>query len=128
MARDTLPPEQRQFLDAFFELNGNVRAASEACGFTPNHGYYLARKLKDEILDEASYILALGAPSAARALVEGVDPDKPAPASANRIKCATEILDRIGIARKDRIEISSENAMPIFILPPKDHDSNPEKS
>ena len=128
MARDILPPEHQAFLDAFFELNGNVKAAAEICGYSQSHGYNLARKLKDEILEEASYILALGAPRAAMALVDGVDPDKPAPASANRINCAKEILDRVGIAKKDRIEISSESAMPIFILPPKDNGSNSQES
>lgn len=126
MARESLSEEHKKFLDAFFELKGNVSQAAEACGYSLSYGYVLARKLKDEILEEASYILALGAPRAAQALVDGVDPDKPAPASANRIVCAKEILDRVGIARKDRIEITSESVMPIFILPPKD-ERDPEK-
>ena len=39
-----------------------------------------------------------------------------------RINCAKEILDRVGIAKKDKVEITSVTAVPLFILPPKQKD------
>lgn len=128
MARDTLSPEHQEFLKAFFEYRGNVAKASDACGYATTYGYSLARKLRDEIIEEANYILALGAAQAAQALVDGVDADKPAPASANRIVCAKEILDRVGIAKKDKVEITSMTAVPLFILPPKKDEPDPTES
>ena len=49
-----------------------------------------------------------------------LDEDGTTPHANIRMEAAKQILDRIGIVRKDQIDINMKSLHGIFILPPKD--------
>jgi len=65
--------------------------------------------------------LAYNAPKAAFGMV-GVIDDPTALGAKNSVAAAKEILDRVGIVKKEKLEVSSEDGSGIFILPPKRED------
>lgn len=116
-----LSDKHQAFIDAFFDTRGNMSKAAEKAGFHKDSGKNLVRSLRKEIIKEAEIILAMGAPQAAFTLLDGVDVEGTAPTNPLRIQCAREILDRVGIVKKDQLEISGSENAPLFILPAK-HD------
>ena len=68
----------------------------------------------------ASNILAQSAPKAAIKLVDIMDSDKPIPQANMRLQAAQTILDRIGLGKADRLDVSHEVKGGIFILPAKE--------
>ena len=114
--------QHQKFLDLFFEYRGNATKAAEAAGFAPNYGYVLVRTLRKEIIEVAEGILALHAPRAAITLVEGVEEGVVAPTNPLKISCAKEILDRVGVVKKEQIQVDLNDKAGIFILPSKNSD------
>ena len=53
-------------------------------------------------------------------LVNALDEDGMTPAANIRMEAAKQILDRVGIVKKEKIDINAKVAHGIFILPPKD--------
>jgi hypothetical protein len=114
-----LSAEHQKFIELAFEYKGNWRKAAEECGFAPTYGFLLAKKLRTEIIEMAEGILALNAPRAATTLVNGIDEDIPVPVNPLRVDCAKQILDRVGIVKKEQIQIDASDKIGIFILPAK---------
>ncbi len=117
-----LSEQHQKFIKALFEHRGNVTAASEAVGYDRSNGYRLMHVLRETILEQAQHILALHASRAVYTLVEGIEVGGEVPTNPLRIKCAEAILDRIGISKKDKLEISGDANAPLFILPSKQSD------
>lgn len=121
-----LSTEHQAFIGALFETRGNVREAAHKVGFSDAYGYVLVKTLREHIIEQAQNILALHAPKAAFALVDGVDNAPNAkPVAAAVVECAKQILDRVGIVKKEHIEIDATKGVALFILPPKDE--SPDK-
>jgi len=74
--------------------------------------------LQDELIAIAEHILAYNAPKAAFGMV-GVLDDPTALGAKNSVAAAKEVLDRVGIVKKEKIEVSSEDGTGLFILPAK---------
>ena len=74
----------------------------------------------DIIIERAENVLAMHSPKAVMGLVDAMDEDGLTPAANIRIKAAKQILDRVGIVKKEKIDINAKVAHGIFILPPKD--------
>lgn len=89
-------------------------AAAEA-GYAANYGYALKKRLAKHIVAETEHYLALHAPKAARKMVDSIDNEMPNPVN---LSAAKEVLDRVGVTRKDHIETTTIKAN-IFILPEK---------
>ena len=53
-------------------------------------------------------------------VVDALDEDGKTPGVNIRMEAAKQILDRIGLVKKDKIDINAQVAHGIFILPPKD--------
>lgn len=117
-----LSPEHQKFVDLLFENRGNVAKAAEEAGFNRMYGYKLVSMLREKIIEQAESILALHAPRAAFTLADGIDGDAPAPTNPLRVDCAKQILDRVGIVKKEKVEIDSTKNVGIFILPAKRDD------
>ena len=67
----------------------------------------------------ASDVLARSAPQAAFKLVEIMNSDRPLPQVGNKLQAAQTILDRVGVAKRDRLDVTHQSSGGIFILPEK---------
>ena len=54
-------------------------------------------------------------------LVSALDADGSMPQANIRVEAAKQILDRVGIAKKEQLDINAKVAHGIFILPAKDN-------
>ena len=112
---------QEKFLDALFgEARGNPKKAGELAGYS-EHSYPKAlRSLKSEIVARAENYLATSSARAATKMVDMLDEDGTTPHASIRMEAAKQILDRIGIVKKDQIDINMKAMHGLFILPPKE--------
>jgi hypothetical protein len=118
-----LTEKHQQFIDALIENEGNVRKAAEALEVSAVYGYHLMKYLKQEIINRAEEILALHALKASFTLTNAVDENANAPTNPLRLRAAEQILDRIGVVKKEKMEISGNADSPLFILPAKQNDT-----
>lgn len=111
--------KQLAFLEAMAgEARGNINQAIKMAGYGTVTHKDVVPYLQDELIAIAEHILAYNAPKAAFGMV-GVLDDPTALGAKNSVAAAKEILDRIGIVKKEKLELSSEDGSGIFILPPK---------
>jgi hypothetical protein len=75
--------------------------------------------MRDEIMDRTGLELAMAAPKAVKKLVGTMDEDGSTPKAEVRFKAVESIMDRVGLAKKQQLEVTSESAIPLFILPEK---------
>ena len=116
-----LTVQQKTFVNVLFgEAHGNPKKAGELAGYAPSSYPKVIKALKDEILNRAEYSLALHSAKAVKGLVDALDEDGMTPAANIRLEAARQILDRVGIVKKEKIDINAQVAHGIFILPPKD--------
>ena len=115
----TLTKKQQKFLDCLIETNGNPKEAAELAGYSGNH-YQVVKSLKEEIIDLATDVLANSAPEAAFKLVDIMKTDRPIPQIGNKLQAAQSILDRVGVTKKERLEVNHTSTGGVFILPAKE--------
>lgn len=114
--------KQQAFLDALMgEARGNIRKAMDIAGYSKGtKASEVTIPLKEEIIEQASMMLAMNAPKAAHGLI-GVLDDPTALGARNAINAAREVLDRTGLVKKEKVEVTN-NGGGMFILPPKADD------
>ena len=115
-----LTVKQQGFLDHLVDTGGDPREAAALAGYAENGHWQVAHALKNEIIELASNILAQSAPKAAMKLVDIMDSNAPIPQASVRIQAAQTILDRIGLGKKDTLEINHKVEGGLFILPAKE--------
>ena len=98
---------------------GDLRKAAELSGYAKNGHWQVAKALKHEIIEMASSILAQSAPKAAMKLVNIMDSAEPIPQANMRIQAAQTILDRVGLGKTDRLDVTVNATGGLFILPAK---------
>tara|TARA_R100000654_G_scaffold66504_3_gene94721 strand:- start:650 stop:1084 length:435 start_codon:yes stop_codon:yes gene_type:complete len=113
-----LTDKQKSFLDNLVATEGDFKKAAELAGYSGNH-YQVLKSLKEEVVDLASDVLARSAPKAAFKLVEMIDSNKPIPQASQKLNAAQTILDRVGVAKTDRVQVDHNVQGGIFILPEK---------
>jgi hypothetical protein len=114
--------KQTAFLEALMgEGRGNIRKAMDIAGYSKgtNQGE-VTGPLREEIIERASMMLAMNAPKAAHGLVDVLN-DPTALGARNAINAAREVLDRTGLVKREKIEVTN-NGGGMFILPPKADD------
>tara|TARA_R100001480_G_scaffold138273_1_gene135350 strand:+ start:280 stop:762 length:483 start_codon:yes stop_codon:yes gene_type:complete len=117
----TLTKKQQKFLDCLIETSGNPKEAAEMAGYSKGSHYQVVVALKDEIIDLATNVLANSAPEAAFKLVDIMNTNRPIPQIQNKLQAAQTILDRVGVVKKERIDINhNANMGGVFILPAKE--------
>ena len=117
----SLTNTQEKFLDALFgEARGNPKKAGELAGYSEHSYPKVVRNLKQEIISRAENYLATHSAKAATKMVDMLDEDGTTPHASIRMEAAKQILDRIGIAKKDQLDINMKALHGIFILPAKD--------
>jgi len=113
-----LTDKQKSFLNNLVATEGDFKKAAELAGYSGNH-YQVLKSLKEEVVDLASDVLARSAPKAAFKLVEMIDSNKPIPQASQKLNAAQTILDRVGVAKTDRVQVDHNVQGGIFILPEK---------
>jgi hypothetical protein len=114
-----LTEKQETFLTALFgEAKGNPRAAGDIAGYSDYH--QPLRALKDEIIIRAEEQLAAFAPRASMGMINALDEDGSLPGANIRMEAAKQILDRVGLAKREKIDINTKVEHGVFILPAKD--------
>jgi len=118
----SLTDTQEKFLDVLFgEAKGNLKKAGELAGYSDHSYPKVVRNLKQEIISRAENYLATHSAKAATKMVDMLDEDGTTPHANIRLEAAKQILDRIGIAKKDQLDINMKALHGIFILPAKDN-------
>lgn len=115
-----LTTKQQSFLTHLVESGGDPKVAAELAGYAPNTHWQVTRALKNEIIEMASNILAQSAPKAAMKLVQVMESDTPMPQVNVRLQAAQTILDRIGLGKADKLDVSHRVEGGIFVLPAKE--------
>lgn len=119
---DKLNEQQRKFVDALMgEAKGCYRKAMRAAGYSENYtmtSLLESKALCDAIQEAAQRTLTMNAPKAALGMV-GILDDPTALGAKNMVTAAKEVLDRVGIVKQDKLEVSGPTGT-MFILPPKD--------
>ena len=117
----SLTDTQEKFLDALFgEAQGNPKRAGELAGYSEHSYPKVLRNLKDEIVKRAENYLAIHSAKAATKMVNMLEEDGTTPHASIRMEAAKQILDRIGIVKKDQVDINMNLKHGMFILPAKD--------
>lgn len=114
-----LSERQEKLIEALLgEAKGNVRTAMRLAGYSDSTNIREAMApVAEEVADAAQMLLALNSPKAALGMI-GVLDDPSSLGARNTVAAAKELLDRAGVVKKDKLEVSGpEGAM--FILPPK---------
>ena len=111
--------KQLAFMEAMAgDAKGNINQAIKMAGYGAVTHRDVVPYLQDELIAIAEHILAYNAPKAAFGMV-GVLDDPTALGAKNSVAAAKEVLDRVGIVKKEKLEVSSEDGKGIFILPAK---------
>ena len=112
---------QEKFLDVLFgEAQGNPREAAKLAGYSEHSYPKVIRNLKREITELAENHLSTHSAKAATRLTNLMDEDGTTPHANIRLAAANSVLDRVGIVKKDQLDINMKALHGIFILPPKD--------
>ena len=117
-----LTPKQEKFLDELMTNGGHVKNAVAAAGYKEQSRSWLTRSLRDEIIDRTRNMLATNSVKAASRIVEGLDADGTTPLNQmdHRFKSAETILDRVGLGKKQQVEVEGNIMHGIIMLPSKD--------
>lgn len=113
----TLTDQQRLFLEVLFDqAGGDVVKAKKLAGY---HDTYptssVIKTLQDEIVEATKTFLARNGAKAAIGLVSVLD--NPIELGVKeKMAAAKDILDRIGVAKTEKVDISANG---IFVLPAK---------
>ena len=114
-----LTTKQQAFLDNIIPCGGNLRQAAEIAGYAPGSYITIAKDLRKEIIELAENVMAFNAPQAAVKVVEMITSDAPVPQANVRLQAAQTLLDRVGVAKKERLDVKVETPSGLFILPAK---------
>ena len=118
--KKSLTDSQEKFLDALFgEAKGNPKKAGELAGYSENSYPKVLRNLKSEIVSRAETYLANYSARAATKMVDMLDEDGTTPHASIRMEAAKQILDRVGLAKKEKLDVNVKAMHGLFILPPK---------
>ena len=116
-----LTDQQKSFLTALFgNAKGSPKKAGEIAGYSEHSYPKVIRALKDEIIQRAEEVMASYSPKATMGLVNALDEDGSTPNASIRVEAAIQILDRVGLTKKEKVDINVRSVSGIFILPPKD--------
>ena len=115
-----LTEQQQTFLSTLAtSAKGDINKALNIAGYKETSYYNVIQSLKDEIIDVATKILAKSAPQASQKLVEILNSDDPIPQVNAKLQAAQTLLDRVGVAKRDKLDVTHTATSGIFLLPVK---------
>lgn len=120
--QDTKEPTvmQELFLEALFGVaKGDPMKAKKLAGYGDTVGLRTVMKGLSKVLtEEVSSYITLHAVKAAQGLIDSID-DPTAPGTSNKLAAANSVLDRAGVVKKDKLEVTLEAPTALLIMPPK---------
>jgi len=128
-----LTEKQENFLTVLFSNGGNIADALRKAEYSPHSRKDVLASLKDEIAERTKLMLNGAAVKAADNIVNTMDIERDNGVPTNRLelkyRAAGDILDRIGITKRQQMDISGEIKHGIVLLPGKTPmvDVTPEK-
>jgi len=115
-----LTEQQQTFLSTLAtSAKGDINRALDIAGYKETSYYNVIQSLKDEIIDVATKILAKSAPQASQKLVEILNSDDPIPQVNAKLQAAQTLLDRVGVSKRDKLDVTHTATSGIFLLPEK---------
>jgi hypothetical protein len=116
-----LTKKQETFLDNLFSNGGNVIEAMEVAKYHPSSRSNLLRSVRNEIIERTKSSLSGAAAKSVKRIEEALDADGTIPTSQmeTRMKAATDILDRVGVGKRQEIDIRAEVIHGVVLLPAK---------
>ena len=114
-----LTEKQEKFLENLVETKGDLKLSAELAGYSGNH-YQVLKSLREEVVDLASNVLAREAPAAAFKLVEIMQSDNAVPQANVKLQAAQTLLDRVGVVKKEKLDVNHNVTGGVFILPQKE--------
>lgn len=105
-----------------FKFNTPKEAAAKAGYSQYESVYHIIRKYKDYYLNRLNEKMLLHLPKAMEVQINAMDYDGKQIGLEQRQKAAMDIMDRAGLIKKDKLEITASGGAGIFILPAKDVD------
>lgn len=118
MAKE-LTEQQQLFLDALGgPAKGDFRKAKEMAGYSPGTTINsITKGIADEILELTKNLMVMYGPKAAHTY-EDILTDKAGMNAREKLNTANQILDRIGLVKKEVVEVEAKGAS-IVLLPAK---------
>jgi len=116
----TLTDQQRLFLEVLFDqAGGDVVKAKKLAGYSETYPTSaVVKTLQDEIVEATKAFIARNGPKAALSIV-GVMDNPLELGVKEKMTAAKDILDRMGIVKTEKIDVTSNG---IFVLPAKRSD------
>ena len=118
-ANRSLTIKQQSFLDHLVDTKGDAKEAARLAGYS-SHYHHIVKNLKSEILELTQEVLANSAPKAAFKLVEILESKRPVIQAGNKLAAAQTLLDRVGVSKIDKLDVSHRVAGGIFLMPDKE--------
>ena len=117
MSKRELTDKQKLFLEYLFgDANGKAHIAKVMAGYSPDYSTsLLVKSLEEEILEYTTRFLVQHGPKAAISITDLLE-DPTVLGAQFKLTAAKDILDRIGISKTEKVEVSNG----LFILPPKE--------
>ena len=118
---------QEKFLNALFgEAKGNYAKAMRIAGYSPStNSHVIIQSLRSEIIERAELEMAANAPKAVMSMV-GVLDDPTAMGNREVLSASQQVLDRVGLSKVEKLNVSSDKPIGLFILPEKKNDDSQE--
>lgn len=114
-----LTEKQEEFLTLCQENNMDLHKAFSLSSYKSHSVSFVIRGLKNEILELTELMMVEEGINSVKKIVEIRDSDEPIPNVSVKLDASKTILDRIGLGKKDKVEISTESGGGLFILPAK---------
>lgn len=114
-----LTDRQATFLSLYYKHDFDVKAVKREMELDSGALPDLIRTLKKEMVEMLELKLVEQAGSAIGAINEILISDKPVPNISTKLQAAQTVLDRIGIVKKEKLEVEHTGQVGLFVLPPK---------
>ena len=118
---------QNKFLDALFgPAKGNHAKAMKIAGYAEaTNPHHIINSVRTQIIERAELEMAVNAPKAVLSMV-GVIDDPSAIGNRERLAASQQILDRVGLSKVEKLNVTSDKPIGVFILPAKTDDNSTE--
>lgn len=111
--------KQLKFLQAYSE-SLDVNTAVTTAGYTAKDKSELVRSLKKEMLEIIELKLVEDAGKAAETLYRFLESDDPIVQGNLKLEAAKTVLDRVGLGKREQVEVHHQGSLGLFILPAKE--------
>ena len=115
--RKRLTAQQEKLLNTFMTNGFDAKEAAVEAGYDRPH--QALRALKDELLEIVEMHLVSHAGVAAETIKNVMVSDDPIPNVAAKLEAAKTTLDRVGLGKKEKLEVDHTVKGGLFILPSK---------